>query len=170
VWFTGLPGAGKSTLSCELEYRLYKRGIRTYILDGDNIRRGLCSDLGFSPEDRRENLRRVGEVAKLFVDAGILTIAAFASPYRADRRMVRNLFREGEFIEVYIKCPLEVCELRDPKGLYKRVRKGEIKGLTGLSAPYEPPENSEIVVETDKMSVDECIEKIINYLKEKGIV
>lgn len=137
-----------------MEYRLYKRGIRTYILDGDNIRHGLCSDLGFSPEDRRENLRRVGEVAKLFVDADIFTIAAFASPYRADRRMVRNLFREGEFIEVYVKCPLEVCKLRDPKGLYKRTRKREIIGRTGLSAPYEPPENSEIVVETDKMSVD----------------
>ena len=170
VWLTGLPGAGKSTLSTELEYRLYKKNVRTYILDGDNIRHGLSSDLGFSPDDRRENLRRVGEVAKLFVDAGILTIAAFASPYRVDRKMVRGFFQEGEFIEVYVKCPLEICEKRDPKGLYKRARRGEIKGLTGLSAPYEPPENPEIVVETDKMSVDECVEKIINFLQEKGVI
>jgi len=170
VWFTGLPGAGKSTLSCELEYRLHKRGLRTYILDGDNIRHGLCDDLGFSPEDRRENLRRVGEVARLFVDAGILTIAAFASPYRTDRKKVRNLFKEGEFIEVYVKCPLEICELRDPKGLYKKARKGEIKGLTGLSAPYEAPQEPEIVVETDKMSVDECVEKIMKYLEVKKII
>lgn len=169
IWFTGLPGAGKSTLSTELEYRLHKRGIRTYVLDGDNVRHGLNKDLGFSPEDRRENLRRVGEVAKLFVDAGILTIAAFASPYRADRRMVRNLFKEKEFIEVYVKCPLELCEQRDPKGLYKKARKGEIKGLTGLTAPYEPPESPEIIVETNKMSVDECVEKIINYLEGKGV-
>ncbi|MDQ7031953.1 MAG: adenylyl-sulfate kinase [Desulfonauticus sp.] len=169
IWFTGLPGSGKSTLSTELEYRLYNMNIRTYILDGDNIRHGLNKDLNFSPEDRRENLRRVGEVAKLFVDAGILTIAAFASPYLEDRKMVRNLFCDGEFIEVYVKCPLEICEQRDPKGLYKKARNGQIKGLTGLSAPYEPPVNPEIIVETDKMDVNESIRIILDYLDRNNV-
>ena len=132
VWFTGLPGSGKSTISHELEYRISRQNIRTYVLDGDNVRHGLCKDLGFSADDRRENLRRVGEVALLFVDAGILTIAAFASPYRADRRMVRQLFAPGDFIEVYLKCDVTVCEARDPKGLYKKARRGEIKNFTGF--------------------------------------
>jgi len=170
IWFTGIPGAGKSTLSYTLELILFKMGIRCFVLDGDNIRHGLSKDLGFSPEDRKENLRRVGEVAKLFVEAGIITIAAFASPYKADRERVRKLFEPGEFIEIYVKCPLEICEKRDPKGLYAKAKRGEIKGLTGFDAPYEPPENPEIILETDKYSVEECIQKILNYLKEKEII
>ncbi len=168
LWFTGLPSSGKSTIAHKLEEELNKRGIHTYVLDGDNVRRGLNSDLGFSPEDRRENIRRIGEVAKLFVDAGLIVMAAFISPYRESRRFVRNLVEPGEFIEIYVKCPLEVCEARDVKGLYKKARRGEIKDFTGISAPYEEPENPEIVVETDKESVEESVKKILNYLEEHG--
>jgi adenylylsulfate kinase len=170
VWFTGLPGSGKSTISHELEYRLFQRGIKTYVLDGDNVRHGLCKDLGFSAEDRRENMRRVGEAARLFLDAGILTIGAFASPYGADRLMVRRMFGPGDFIEVYLKCDLKVCEARDPKGLYKKARSGEIKNFTGVSDPYEPPENPEIVLETDRLSVEESVSKIMDYLGEKDLI
>ena len=170
VWFTGLPGSGKSTISHQLEYRLFQRRIKTYVLDGDNVRQGLCRDLGFSAEDRRENLRRVGEVAVLFLDAGILTVAAFASPYRADRFMVRRMFGPGDFIEVYLKCDLKVCEERDPKGLYKKARSGEIKNFTGVSDPYEPPENPEIVLDTDGLSIEESVSKIMDYLGEKGLL
>ncbi|MFA6056099.1 MAG: adenylyl-sulfate kinase, partial [Thermodesulfovibrionales bacterium] len=164
VWLTGLPGSGKSTISHELEYRLFQRRIKTYVLDGDNVRQGLCKDLGFSAEDRRENLRRVGEAAGLFLDAGILTVAAFASPYRADRFMVRRMFGPCDFIEVYLKCDLKVCEARDPKGLYKKARSGEIKNFTGVSDPYEPPENPEIVLDTDRLSIEESVSKIMDYL------
>jgi len=170
VWLTGLPGSGKSTISHELEYRLFQRRIRTYVLDGDNVRQGLCRDLGFSAEDRRENLRRVGEAARLFLDAGILTIGAFASPYGADRLMVRRMFGPGDFIEVYLKCDLRVCEERDPKGLYKKARSGEIKNFTGVSDPYEPPENPEIVLDTDRLSIEESVSKIMDYLGEKGLI
>jgi adenylylsulfate kinase len=170
VWFTGLPGSGKSTISHELEYRISRQNIRTYVLDGDNVRHGLCKDLGFSAVDRRENLRRVGEVAFLFVDAGILTIAAFASPYKADRRMVRQMFAPGDFIEVYLRCDVTVCEERDPKGLYKKARCGEIKNFTGISDPYEPPENPEIILETDRLSIDDSVKMIMGYLREKKIV
>jgi adenylylsulfate kinase len=170
VWFTGLPGSGKSTISHELEYRLFQRCIKTYVLDGDNVRHGLCRDLGFSAEDRRENLRRVAEAARLFSDAGIFTIAAFASPYRADRFMVRRMFEPGDFIEVYLKCDLKICEARDPKGLYKKARSGEIKNFTGVSDPYEPPENPEIVLDTDGLSIEESVSKIMNYLGEKGLI
>ncbi len=170
VWLTGLPGSGKSTISHELEYRLFQRRIKTYVLDGDNVRQGLCKDLGFSAEDRRENLRRVGEAAWLFLDAGILTVAAFASPYRADRLMVRRMFGPGDFIEVYLKCDLKVCEARDPKGLYKKARSGEIKNFTGVSDPYEPPENPEIVLDTDRLSIEESVSKIMDYLGEKGLI
>lgn len=170
IWFTGLPGAGKSTLSRELEYILYKQGVRTYLLDGDNIRHGLCKDLGFAPEHRKENLRRVGEVAKLFVEAGIVTLAAFASPYLKDRLNIRKLFSPEDFVEVYVKCPVEVCRQRDPKGLYAKAKRGEIVGLTGFDAPYEPPENPEIVVETDKLNVEKCLEKIIEYLNKERII
>jgi adenylylsulfate kinase len=169
VWLTGLPGSGKSTISHELEYRLFQRRTNTYVLDGDNVRQGLCKDLGFSAEDRRENLRRVGEAARLFLDAGILTIAAFASPYRADRFMVRRMFEPGDFIEVYLKCDLKVCEARDPKGLYKKARSGEIKNFTGVSDPYELPENPEIVLDTDRLSIEESVSKIMDYLGEKGL-
>jgi len=170
VWLTGLPGSGKSTISHELEHRLFLQNIKTYVLDGDNVRQGLCKDMGFSAHDRRENLRRVGEVALLFVDAGIVTIAAFASPYRTDRRMVRQMFAPGDFIEVYLGCDVTVCEARDPKGLYRKARRGEIKNFTGVSDPYEPPEHPEIVLATDRMSIDESVERIVGYLKNRGVI
>ena len=170
IWFTGLSGSGKSTLANELEYRLNKLGIHTFLLDGDNVRHGLNSDLGFSPEDREENIRRVGEVAKLFVDAGLVVLVSFISPYRKDRRRARSLVEPDEFIEVYVKCPLEVAEQRDPKGLYKKAREGVIQDFTGISAPYEEPENPEIIVETDKLTIDESVRKIFNYLKNNGLI
>ena len=170
LWFTGLSGSGKSTIAHALEEKLYQRKVHTYVLDGDNIRRGLNRDLGFSPEDRKENIRRLGEVAKLFVDAGIIVIVAAISPYRSDRTFVRNLVEPGEFIEIYVKCPLKICEARDPKGLYKKARKGIIKNFTGIDAPYEEPENPEIIIESNKESVEEAVNKIIQYLEEKEII
>ncbi|KPK41442.1 MAG: adenylylsulfate kinase [Omnitrophica WOR_2 bacterium SM23_29] len=170
IWFTGLPSSGKSTIAHELEYGLNKRGKHTYVLDGDNIRHGLNRNLGFSREDRKENIRRIGEVVKLFVDAGIVTIAAFISPFRKDREAVRNLLKDGEFIEIYTKCPIEVCMERDPKNLYKKAMAGEIKEFTGISQPYEEPLNSEIMLETDKLSVSESVNKILNYLKSHKII
>jgi adenylylsulfate kinase len=145
-------------------------GVKGYVLDGDNIRHGLNKDLGFSPEDRKENIRRIGEVAKLFVDAGVIAMTAFISPYREDRKTARDLLKEDEFIEVFVKCSLSECEKRDPKGIYKKARSGEIKEFTGISAPYEDPENPEIVLETDKASLEECIETILNYLLEKEYI
>ena len=168
LWFTGLSGSGKSTLAHAVEERLFELGIHTYVLDGDNIRTGLNKDLGFAAEDREENIRRIGEVAKLFVDAGIITLTAFISPYKKDRQLVRNLVEDGEFIEIYVKCPLEVCEQRDVKGLYKKARAGIIKNVTGIDDPYEEPKNPEIIVETDKESLEESVNKIIKYLEEKG--
>ena len=170
LWFTGLSGSGKSTLSHKVEEKLYEMGIHTYVLDGDNIRMGLNKDLGFSEEDRKENIRRIGEVAKLFVDAGIVVLTAFISPYRRDRDFVRSIVKEGDFIEVFVKCPVEICEQRDPKGLYKKARAGIIKGFTGIDDPYEEPLNPEIIVETDKMTVEECVDKIVDYLKNKGLI
>ncbi|MDL1956544.1 MAG: adenylyl-sulfate kinase [Candidatus Desulfofervidus auxilii] len=170
IWFTGIPGSGKTTISRELEEKLCNMGVHTYLLDGDNIRHGLCKDLGFSKKDRDENIRRVGEVAKLFVDAGIIVICAFASPYKEQRKMVRNFLSDGEFIEVFVKCPLEICIQRDPKGLYKKAFAGEIKGLTGLDDPYEEPESPEITLETDQLSIDECVNKILDFLKTKKII
>lgn len=168
LWFTGLSGAGKSTLAVEVERRLYQHGIRTYVLDGDNIRHGLNKNLGFSPEDRKENIRRIGEVAKLFVDAGLFALSAFISPYREDRQMVRDMFDAGEFVEIYVKCSLDVCEQRDPKGLYKKARKGEIKEFTGISAPYEEPIAPELVVETHRLNLEESVDVVIDFLREKG--
>jgi len=170
IWFTGLSGSGKSTLAYAVEEKLHEMGYLTYVLDGDNIRHGLNSDLGFSPEDREENIRRVGEVAKLFADAGVIVMTAFISPYRKDRRRARRLMDGGRFVEVYCKCKLEVCERRDPKGLYRRAKVGEIDEFTGVSAPYEEPERPEIVVETDKQSVEECVEKIIKYLRTNKLL
>ncbi|WP_456459892.1 adenylyl-sulfate kinase [Desulfurobacterium sp.] len=170
LWFTGLSGSGKSTLSHRVEEKLYEMGVHTYVLDGDNVRMGLNRDLGFSKEDRRENIRRIGEVAKLFVDAGVVVLTAFISPYRRDRDFVRGLVGEGDFIEVYVKCPLEVCESRDPKDLYKKARAGIIKNFTGIDDPYEEPLNPEIVVETDKESIDKCADKIISYLIERRLI
>jgi adenylylsulfate kinase len=166
LWFTGLSASGKSTLANELDKQLYEKGIRSYVLDGDNIRHGLNKDLGFSPEDRKENIRRIGEVAKLFVDAGLFTLAAFISPYRDDRDMVRKMFPEGDFIEVYVKCSIEECERRDPKGLYKKARAQEIKEFTGISAPYEEAFNPEIVVDTEKHSIEECVSQLTTYLRD----
>ncbi len=170
LWFTGLSGSGKSTIAHRVEELLYERSVHTYVLDGDNIRMGLNKDLGFSEKDRKENIRRIGEVAKLFIDAGIVVLSAFISPYREDREFVRNLVNEGDFIEIYVKCPIEICEQRDPKGLYKKARAGIIKNFTGIDDPYEEPENPEIVVETDKMTVDMCAEKIIRYLENRNLI
>ncbi|MFQ3545385.1 adenylyl-sulfate kinase [Halobacillus rhizosphaerae] len=170
LWFTGLSGSGKSTVSVELEKALYEYGAHTYRLDGDNVRHGLNNNLGFSPEDRTENIRRVGEVAKLMSDAGLVTLTAFISPYREDRDHVREIMDEGDFIEVYVKCSLEECEKRDPKGLYEKARAGEIKGFTGIDAPYEEPYNPEIVIETDKMTLEESVEHIMNHLKDNRLI
>lgn len=170
IWFTGLSGSGKSTLAHAVEEMLHKMGRLTYVLDGDNIRHGLNKNLGFSPEDREENIRRIGEVAKLFSDAGVITMTAFISPYRKDRDQARALLPEGEFIEVFVKVPLEVAEQRDPKGLYKKARAGEIKEFTGIDAPYEEPLNPELVIDTSKLSLKESAQKVLDYLKEKGII
>ncbi len=169
LWLTGLSGAGKSTVATELERELFAMGLHTYILDGDNIRHGLSANLGFSPEDRTENIRRVAEVSRLLMDAGVLVITAFISPYRDDRRLARSLVDEGEFIEVYVNAPLDVCEQRDPKGLYKKARAGQIANFTGVSAPYEAPDQPEIVVHTDKQTPAECVAHIIDFLKMKYI-
>ncbi|RIM72394.1 adenylyl-sulfate kinase [Staphylococcus arlettae] len=164
IWFTGLSGSGKSTVSVALEKALFEQQVQTYRLDGDNIRHGLNNNLGFSPEDRTENIRRIGEVGKLMVDAGVLTTTAFISPYAEDRNVVRDTLAQGEFIEVYTKCSLEGCESRDPKGLYKKARAGEIQGFTGINAPYEAPTNPEIEIDTEALSVDEAVAKIVAYL------
>jgi len=170
IWFTGLSAAGKSTLAVATEETLYERGYHTYILDGDNVRHGLNNNLGFSPEDREENIRRLGEVAKLFRDCGIINMSAFISPYRKDRQDARKLGSNDEFIEVFVDCPIEICEQRDPKGAYKKAREGIIKEFTGISAPYEAPENPEIHLHTDKMSVEECVHVIMEYLIKKNYI
>ena len=157
-------------MACCLEEKLFRRGVRTFVIDGDNIRTGLNKGLGFSAEDRQENIRRIGEVAKLFVEAGTMVMTAFISPYRKDRELVRNLVDKGEFIEVYAKCPLRVCEQRDVKGHYKMARQGIIKNFTGIDDPYEEPEHPEQVIETDRMTLDESVEHIIQYLAEKGYI
>ncbi len=170
IWLTGLSGSGKSTIAVELEHALIENKHQAYILDGDNIRHGLNNNLGFSPEDRTENIRRIGEVAKLFTEANIITIAAFVSPYREDRDNVRKLLGHGEFVEIYVKCSLEVCETRDTKGLYKKARAGEVKDFTGISAPYEEPLNPELTIDSSELSVEESAREILNYLEEKGYV
>jgi adenylyl-sulfate kinase len=164
VWLTGLSASGKSTIAINLERELFNLGRHAYLLDGDNVRHGLCADLGFSPEDRKENIRRVGQAAQLFADAGIICITAFISPYRSDRDMVRKFMEAGKFIEVYVNAPLEVCEARDPKGLYARARAREIKEFTGISAPYEIPDNPEIELLTDRWTVEESVARLIEYL------
>jgi len=164
IWFTGLSASGKSTLAVATEEILYERGLHTYILDGDNVRHGLNKNLGFSPEDREENIRRIGEAANLFRDCGIINMTAFISPYRKDRETARALSKDDTFIEVFVDCPVEICEQRDPKGAYKKAREGVIKEFTGISAPYEPPQNPEIHLHTDKMSVEECVDIIVAYL------
>jgi adenylylsulfate kinase len=170
LWLTGLPSAGKSTLAHTVEMKLFERGLNAYVLDGDNLRHRLNRNLGFSPEDRRENIRRVGEVARLFTDAGVIVLAAFISPYREDRAQARALIKQGRFVEIHVKCSVETCAERDPKGLYKRARMGEIRGFTGVDAPYEEPEQPEIVVETDRYSMHACAESIIRYLEQNEFI
>ena len=170
VWFTGLSGSGKSTVAVAVEKALWDRGVRTYILDGDNVRHGLNSNLGFSPEDRTENIRRIGEVAKLFNDAGLVALTAFISPYRADRDKVRGLMAAGDFLEVHVDCPVEECEKRDVKGLYAKARAGQIKEFTGISAPYEAPEKPELVLPTHQLSEEQSVAKVLSFLEEKGYI
>jgi adenylylsulfate kinase len=170
VWFTGLSASGKSTIAHHLEKMLYKRGCSTYPFDGDNVRHGLCRDLGFSPEDRQENIRRIGEMVRLFVDAGIIAITAFISPYKADREEVRKLVGEDRFFEIYVQCPVEVCARRDPKGLYQRAMAGIIKQFTGVSAPYEAPENPDLVICSDAMTPMEAAEAVIEILNRSSII
>ncbi|WP_369162968.1 adenylyl-sulfate kinase [Candidatus Thiodiazotropha sp. LNASS1] len=170
LWFTGLSGSGKSTLAHALEERLHQRGCRTYVFDGDNVRHGLCRDLGFNIEDRTENIRRIGEMSKLFVDAGTIALTAFISPIRKDRDNVRRLFQENDFIEVYVKASIETCESRDVKGLYKKARAGEIPDFTGISSPYEIPENPEIVIDTEDRDIDECIDSLLESLESLDVI
>ena len=170
IWFTGLSGSGKSTLANAVEKILYEKNHLTFVLDGDNIRHGLNKDLGFSPQDREENIRRIGEVAKLFSDAGVIVMTAFISPYKKDRDLARVMVDENRFVEVYCSCSLDVCEKRDPKGLYKKARAGEIKQFTGIDAPYEAPDNYEIIIETDKQSLDGSTLAVLKYLELKGII
>lgn len=169
IWFTGLSGSGKSTLAHGVENALHGMGCRTYVLDGDNVRHGLNKNLGFSPDDRTENIRRIGEVAKLMADAGTITMTAFISPYRDDRNQARAI-SEDSFIEVYVKASLEVCEERDTKGLYKKARAGEIPEFTGISAPYEEPDEAEVVVDTGEQNLEECVEVVLDCLRERGVI
>jgi len=168
VWLTGLSGSGKSTLANMLEKALWERNVRSFVLDGDNVRHGLNRNLGFSPEDRTENIRRIGEVSKLFTEAGVIVISSFISPYRSDRDAVRALMGSGDFVEVYVDASLETCEQRDVKGLYKKARAGEIPEFTGISAPYEAPESPELVLDTNRQSVEESVGKLVEYLDAKG--
>ncbi|VEE15391.1 adenylyl-sulfate kinase [Ectopseudomonas mendocina] len=170
LWFTGLSGSGKSTLANALEQRLFELNHHTYLLDGDNVRHGLNKDLGFSDQDRQENIRRIGELSALFVDAGMLVLAAFISPFRAEREMVRELVGPGEFVEVYVATPLSTCELRDPKGLYKKARAGEIRNFTGIDSDYEVPENPELSIDTSVLDLDEAVMKIVEFLKSRSIL
>jgi adenylylsulfate kinase len=170
LWFTGLSGAGKSTLAHAVEDCLHQRGCRSFALDGDNVRHGLCGDLGFSPQDRQENIRRIGEVAKLFMEAGMIILAAFISPYRADRKRVREMVDHSDFIEIYCAASINVCETRDVKGMYKKARAGLIPEFTGISSPYEAPEKPEITLDTGLLSLDECVRRVIDELERRGVV
>lgn len=170
LWFTGLSGAGKSTLAHAVERRLHELGCRTFVFDGDNVRHGLCADLGFSAEDRSENIRRIGEMAKLFIEAGVIALTAFISPYWADRARVRALAAPGDFIEIYCSCQLDVCEQRDVKGLYAKARQGVIPEFTGISSPYEAPENPELVVDTGSLPLEECADQVLTLLQQRGII
>lgn len=170
LWFTGLSGAGKSTLAHALEERLYQMGMRTFVFDGDNVRHGLCSDLGFSAEDRVENIRRIGEMAKLIIDAGVIALTAFISPFRSDRDRVRALVPGGDFVEIYCRASLDACEARDVKGLYAKARAGEILDFTGISSPYEEPVSAELVVDTGSRSLDACVEQVLQYLIQHGYI
>lgn len=170
LWFTGLSACGKSTVSNTVDHLLFQRGVRSYVLDGDNIRMGLNKNLGFSAEDRAENIRRIGEVAKLFAHAGVITLTAFISPYRKDRDAVRALLEPGEFHEIYVNASLETCEARDPKGLYKKARAGQIKGFTGIDDPYEAPEKPELVLDANNKGIDDLAAEVVAYLEKNGIL
>lgn len=170
IWFTGLSGSGKSTISNALEEYLYKHNKKTYSLDGDNIRFGLNKDLGFSDKDREENIRRIGEVSNLFLDSGLIVLSSFISPFEKDREIVKNIVGKENFIEVFVDTNLEVCEKRDPKGLYKKARNGEIKSFTGIDSPYEKPSNPNLIINTENKTIEDCLNIILNYLKEKNYV
>jgi adenylylsulfate kinase len=170
IWFTGLSGSGKSTIAHSVEERLHSLGCRTFVFDGDNVRHGLCADLGFTKEDRTENIRRIGEMTKLFLEAGIIAMTAFISPFTADRERVRLLVGQENFIEVYCKCPVEVCEQRDVKGLYRKAREGEIKNFTGISSPYETPENPDLILDTAAMDLNDCINAVIKILQDREVL
>jgi len=170
LWFTGLSGSGKSTLANAVNQALFERGLACYVLDGDNIRHGLCKDLGFSDADREENIRRIGEVSKLFLDAGVVVLTAFVSPFKADRDRARSLVENGDFVEIHCAADLSVCEERDTKGLYAKARAGEIKEFTGISSPYEAPENPELRVDTGSQSLEACVDLVINHLREAGVI
>jgi adenylylsulfate kinase len=170
LWFTGLSGSGKSTLAHAVEERLHQRGCRSFVLDGDNVRHGLCGDLGFSAQARQENIRRIGEMAKLFMEAGVIVLTAFISPYRADRERVRGMVERGDFIEIYCDAPIEVCEARDVKGMYKKARAGQIPEFTGISSPYEAPDQPEIIVETGRLKLDECVSLVVSELERRGAI
>ena len=170
IWFTGLSASGKSTIAHLVEKKLHLQGCSTYAMDGDNVRHGLCSDLTFRPEDRAENIRRIGEMVKLFVDAGIIVLTAFISPYREDRRKVRSLFLDGQFLQVYVDCPPEVCATRDQKGIYKKAKEGLIKNFTGISAPYETPERPELVVKSYKVDAAEAAARVIELIEQRQII
>lgn len=170
IWFYGLSGSGKSTLTHHVEAQLYQKGVRSYVLDGDNARKGLNADLSLSPTDRKENVRRIAEVAKLMVDAGILVFAAFIAPYEESRRFVRELMAGCPYYECYVKCSLDVCEQRDPKGLYRLARKGEIQNMTGVSAPFEEPQNADLVIETDQFTLDESVDQVVQFLNKRRLI
>lgn len=170
IWFTGLSGSGKSTLAHAVEEELYQRGCRTFVLDGDNVRHGLCGDLAFSAEDRQENIRRIGEIAKLFMEAGVIVLTAFISPYRADRERVRGMVEHGDFIEIYCDTPLDICESRDVKGMYKKARNGEIAEFTGISSPYEAPKNPELAIKTGTVVLDACVQQVIGEMMQRSII
>ena len=170
LWFTGLSGAGKSTLAHAVEEQLYQLQCRTYVLDGDNVRHGLCGDLGFTDTDRQENIRRIGEIAKLMLEAGVISLTAFISPFEKERQLARKLVPHGDFLEIYCYCELDICEQRDVKGLYKKARSGEIKHFTGISSPYEVPKKPEIKINTGQDSLEDCVAQVINLLRDRGII
>ncbi len=171
LWFTGLSGSGKSTLAHAVEEKLHGVGVRTFVFDGDNVRHGLCGDLGFSEDDRTENIRRVGQMSKLFIESGVIALTAFISPFQIDRQRVRMMVEnDTDFLEIYCRCPLEVCENRDVKGLYKRARKGEISDFTGISSPYEEPENAELIVDTAELGIEECVAEVIKLVWDRGLI
>jgi adenylylsulfate kinase len=170
IWFTGLSGSGKSTLAHAVEECLHQRGCRSFVLDGDNVRHGLCGDLGFSANDRQENIRRIGEMAKLFMEAGMIVLTAFISPYRADRRRVREMVPDADFVEIYCDAPIDVCEARDVKGMYKKARAGQITEFTGISSPYETPEHPDLSVETGRLELDECVSLVVIELERRGVI